>query len=237
MNNTKELKWFQILMWICIAVTVASLLGSISFELYVDNVFDREVCFEPKCMENFTKIFKDVPPIVNGVVQFLSYIFAIAGVYLALKTYVSNLDAIKTNIHLSHLNSFRSYIELEASRFETISWKSINLFKWYNLACPKSTIGDIGVSQEYMAVINQINEQILRSNKISKASNNGIAFDYQQHQGEMIKIFKKLGVNVSRMPRNNYYEVEGIVLDFIQKVNEEFFRMPESTQIHTRKYH
>ena len=52
----------------------------------------------------------------------------------------------------------------------------------------------------------------------------------------MITTLRKIGLNISRMPRNNYYEVEGVVFDFIQKVNAEFFRMNDDLKITKRLY-
>lgn len=236
MKKYKEIEIFKSFIIFFGVVTFIAFVVSVIFSFKINKVYGRDICFDGNCIKNFLTFFEQVPTVINGVVQFSSYIFAIVGVYFALKTYISNLDAIKTNIHLSHLNSFRGYIESEISRFDTISWKSINLFKWYNLAFPESTTGNINISDAYIALINEINDNISESNAEARSSDNGIAFKYLKHQDKMIITLRKIGLNISRMPRNNYYEVEGVVFDFIQKVNSEFFRMSDDLKITKRLY-
>ena len=225
-------------MFVLIVSVVLILIFCILYVLFIKGLYKKTFCFDAICIESFLDAYATIPSTINGVIQFFSYIFAIAGVYFALKTYISNLDALKTNIHLSHQNTFRSYIEMEISKFDRISGKSLNVFKWYNLAFPDSPAGNINVSQEYIAVINEINSNIKNSNDESSHSAGGVCFDYKQHQGNMIKTFNKLGIKISRMPRNNFYEIEGAVLDFIQQVNVEFFRLELMTcSITSRRYH
>lgn len=238
MKSSSDNVFFKKLMIILITSVLSIFLLCIPYVLFVKGLYNKSFCLDAECVDNFLAAYAVIPSTINAVVQFFSYIFAIAGVYFALKTYISNLDALKTNIHLSHQNTFRSYMEMEVSKFDRISGRSLNVFKWYNLAFPDSPAGNINVSQEYISVINEINSNIDDSNNESSLSADGVCFEYRKHQGKMIKTFNKLGIKTSRMPRNNFYEIEGAVLDFIQQVNLEFFRLdPKVCNMMNRRYH
>lgn len=236
MKNSEITKFKK---WIKYALAIASTLIILqaSYIAYMRDIFSLDFCLEKSCVERFVGFFDDIPSSINSLVQFLSYVFTIAGVFYALKTYISNLDAIKTNIHLSHLNSFKDYLALEISTFDgVVSIKNFNIYKWYNVAYPNSCAGSLEVSDNYGDVINELNLLIEESNRISSEARRGEKFDYTKHQGDVIKALKKIGINLPRKPRNDFYEMEGNVFDFIQKVNLEFLRIDDGGVIKARKY-
>ncbi|WP_429210080.1 retron Ec48 family effector membrane protein [Aeromonas veronii] len=227
----------SILLIIMAVSTALILIFCVLYVLFIDGLYQKSFCFDAKCIKTFLKAYEVIPTAINSVVQFFSYLFAVFGVYFALKTYISNLEALKTNIHLSHQNTFRSYIEMEIAKFDRISGKSLNLFRWYNLAFPESPSGNISVSPKYVLFIEEINRNINESNDESSTSPNGVCFDYKKHQGKMIRTLNKIGIKTNRMPRNSFYEIEGAIIDFIDQVNLEFFRMdPRTCKIASRRY-
>lgn len=189
------------------------------------------VCFEPRCIQFFMNKMVFIPSFIKDFAEFLSYIFTVFGVYIALKSYVSSTEATKASVHLMHFNSFREYIQSEIDRADYVSWKSINVVKLYNIIYDKSHEGCLTVSVSYRNLMDELNNKISESN----AKNASSLFDYKHHQTEVKKVLSKMGIEIERKPRNDFYLMEKFLFDFIDKVNSEFCRLTDK-RITTRKY-
>jgi hypothetical protein len=119
--------------------------------------------------------------------------------------------------------------------------KSFNVFKWYNSSFPNSRNGNLMVSDDYLLLVKEIDAEIKKSNDlnggVSDSENDECAvFTYQEHQSRIIKVVAKIGVKIPRLPRNDFYEVEGELFSLINKLNTEFFFCPANVSLRKRKY-
>lgn len=204
------------------------------YELYIDGMFDRELCLKPVCVANFFNSIKELVSLVDNLLKVGVGVVTIIGVYVALKNYITTVNTSRINIHLSHLNTFKEYLSHEQGNYPRISRNSINMFKIYNLIYPKSRDGDLSVGNAYLDFIGELNGKITQSNDDCKTG--GSAFDYKKHQGEMIKSLGKLGVKMERLPRNDFYLSEGDILSLINKINSEFCMLGNKYKIRKRIY-
>ena len=62
------------------------------------------------------------------------------------------------------------------------------------------------------------------------------SFRYKVHQSEMIETLKTFKISLEMHPRNEFYEIEGQVLDLIQTVNNAFAANSNLEEIADRAY-
>lgn len=192
--------------------------------LYVDSgLASRNFCFETSCVRRFFSVFDTVPALTDFLIKIFIGLATVLGVVYALDNYLNAASTSRTSVYLSHLKIFNEYVSNEVKSDSRISLKAIDTLKWYNLAFPYSRDGSLVVGQDYKNLIAEIRHMIEISN--SKITGKvAIAFDYKIHQSLMIPSLKNLGINVQRLPKNDFFEVESIVISIINKVNKELCR-------------
>ena len=220
MNSSVELHKLKKIL----VMTLFSSLGLITFFslfLYIDSgLFNADFCFSTSCFKRFFSIFHGVPTLVDFLIKIFIGLATVLGVIYALDNYLNSASTSRTNVYLSHLKIFNDYVLNEFKNDTRISIKGIDTLKWYNLAFPHSRDGSLVVGKDYKDFIAEIRRVIEISN--SKITGKiAIAFDYKNHQSQMIPNFKKIGVNIQRLPKNDFFEVESVVFSIINKVNKE----------------
>jgi hypothetical protein len=191
------------------------------FSLGKAGLFSHNICFTYQCIDTFFSTLTKVISFVEFSLKVLVSSVTIFGVYHALNNYLSSIDASRSNIHLTHLNTFKSYLISEVSSHDRLKIKSFNTFKWYNIAFPFSRNGKLGVGKNYENWINELNVEIKVSNDLVQGVTPS-GYDYKKHQGRIIKVMNKIGINCPRLPRNDFYELESEIILLIDKVNLEF---------------
>ncbi|EDM67836.1 hypothetical protein PE36_17765 [Moritella sp. PE36] len=191
------------------------------FSLGKAGLFSQNICFTYQCIDSFFSELTNVISFVDFALKVLVSSVTIFGIYHALNNYLSSIDASRSNIHLTHLNTFKDYLISEVSSHDRLNIKSFNFFKWYNIAFPLSRNGKLDIGVDYENWINELNAEIKISNDLVQGVT-ASGYDYKKHQGRMIKVMKKVGINCPRLHRNDFYELEGEVMQLINKVNMEF---------------
>jgi len=142
------------------------------------------------------------------------------GVIIALMTYYSGVKNSNNSNYTAHLTMFREFARAELSKRTAIYPEGVNLFRWYKVMFPKSTRGDISVSDDYLDVINKIKTVIDEANAFITDENKD--YKYKTHQRKMISALGDIGVRISNGPKNSFVEIEGQVLEYIDTVNLTF---------------
>lgn len=184
-------------------------------------LFSQNICFTYQCIDTFFSTLTKVISFIEFSLKVLVSAVTIFGVYHALNNYLSSIDASRSNIHLTHLNTFKNYLISEVSSHDRLKIKSFNTFKWYNIAFPFSRNGKLGVGKKYETWINELNTEIKVSNDLVQGITPS-GYDYKKHQGRIIKVMKKIGIDCPRLPKNDFYELESEIILLINKVNLEF---------------
>jgi hypothetical protein len=191
------------------------------FLLGKEGLLSQDFCWSFKCFDNALVALSGVGPLIDMLLKILVASVSIFGIYHALNNYLSSIDASRSNIHLSHLNTFKHYLISELEAHDGLKIKSFNTFKWYNMAFPESRDGNLDIGDDYKEWIDEINDKIQISNDIVNGTNPK-GFDYKEHQSRIILVLTKIGIKLPRLPRNDFYELEGEIFYLINKVNQEF---------------
>jgi hypothetical protein len=219
-------------------VSLAFLLISIiatSISLISSPNMSFSFCLKNECIETAIVLFSASIKILKGLLIVLTSIATIGGIFLALKSYINTYNNSILHNHISHLSLFKDFILGELNKRDKLHISSFDIFKWYNLIYNESKSGSMGISAKYIDAINSINVVIDSSNqKVSKATNG--SYLYKKHQNELINVMLPLGVEMSSLPRNNFYEVETQLIELISVINIEFCSDTDIPKLQKRYY-
>lgn len=216
---------------VCLLVIIITTSCSI---IYSQNV-SYSFCLTNECLEEAIILYSASIKIFKGLLIVLTTIATIGGIFLALKSYINTYSSSILHNHISHLSLFKDFILGELEKRDKLHISSFDIFKWYNLIYSNSKSGSMGISTEYTDAIKSINGVINSSNqKVSKATNG--SYIYKKHQNTLISVMLPLGIEMSSLPRNNFYEVETQLLALISVVNIEFCSDIDIVELQKRYY-
>lgn len=219
---------------------ICSVIGfSISALLYLGELYENgidKICLSSRCYNNFIERFSSSFSVLKYTVKFVVALATIGGIYIAIKSYVNSSYTSAISNHIGNFRVFKDFVENEVLKYGMISLGSVNTIFWYNSLFPKSRTGVLEVSEQYENIINSINEVIVGSNRLVTTSEKP-DFSYLVHQDNMKLALAGVGIKIDRLPRNQFYQVEGQVLDLIRVVNLEFCMLdPNLYAFSERKY-
>jgi len=217
----KEVKalsaYIKIYLWSFLVIAILFVI----FLLGKNGLYSQSFCFTFQCVDNVFVAMSSVVSLIELSLKILVASVTIFGVYHALNNYLSSIDASRSNIHLTHLNTFKNYLISEVEAHDRLKIKSFNTFKWYNIAFPLSNKGKLDIGDEYKKWIDDLNYQVKNSNNMINGTTPK-GFDYNEHQTRIILVLTKVGIKLPRLPRNDFYELESEIFYLINKVNQEF---------------
>ncbi|MGX9313645.1 retron Ec48 family effector membrane protein [Pantoea ananatis] len=226
------------LIWILYAISTLGLVISIIAFFCTgiqEHYFNLDFCFSNKCLKFAFTAFSETLTILQGTSLLLGLIASIGGIIVALLSYANSVSVSALGNHIAHFKIFQEYIFIEVNRRDRVSISSFDIFKIYNSIFDKSRTGRTSISQKYIDSINGLNDIISESNnKCSK--NNGTSYSYTQHQIGMISKLQNIGIHQTRLPRNDFYEVEGQILEIIGSINAEFCYTSNIPSLYKRNY-
>jgi len=112
-------------------------------------------------------------------------------------------------------------LNTEIEKHRRLKSGQINTYTWYNQLFPESRSGNIVPSLIYYESLEDINDEIARSNKVFSPQSQEI-LNFKHHQHRIREPFKVIGINTSTMHRSDYMEVERAALEVIEAVNAMF---------------
>jgi hypothetical protein len=223
-KNNRIYKYFTIfagtLASILTVITLVSLL-SIILTIIELELYNYSFCFTNTCLESTGKMFQATFALTTKSVVLLTSLATIGGIVFAIFSYLNVAQTNALNNHISHFKIFQDYVQAEIEKRSLLSAKHIDIFAWYNLIFEDSRSGSIDISNTYLLTIKGINESIDKSNEESSKALKG-SFRYKNHQDRMILSFSYIGIQLTRHPRNNFFEIEGDILELISITNKAF---------------
>ncbi|MFP1792704.1 retron Ec48 family effector membrane protein [Lonsdalea quercina] len=226
------------LIWSLYAITFLGIITSvvsITLTGYQEKYFNRSLCFNNTCIKTALDGFSQSFLIIQATLSILVTVATVGGIFVALLSYMNSVSVSALGNHISHFKIFQEYISFEIKKRDRLSLSSFDIFKWYNTIFNKSRSGLTLISDEYIYLIDSLNDKILISNEASENARNG-SFSYVKHQKNMISILLQFGIKTSRLPRNDFYEVEDQIIDLIQNINREFCYSKKINDITKRNY-
>lgn len=209
---------------LCVLVFVSAVIVScVAIFLYVDSgLYSYDFCFKTECVKKLFSTFSLLPDLIDFLMKIFVAIATILGVIYAFESYQNSASTSRLNVYLLHLNTFKEYLLKEVEKEPRLNSKSINVIKWYNLAFPKSRNGSLEVGAEYISMISDVILVVEESNRRIAGKEPGKLFDYKNHQEQIILKFRAFGINIQRMPKNDFFETELEVISLVNKINRDF---------------
>ncbi|WGI24250.1 retron Ec48 family effector membrane protein [Halomonas alkaliantarctica] len=209
---------------VCIFIIVFGFISSVIVFLwtfYEIEAYKLSFCLSSSCIGNFADSFEFVFIILKITGASLAGIFTLGTLGVAVSNYVTSKKAFATSNHIAHLNIFREYVSSEVYKRDLLSGKSFDALKWYNLIFNESSVGIFTISNDYYDFLKRVNKQIEFSNnlKIRKAEG---GYRYTHHQTNMIDILSCAGIQLNRLSRIDFYNVESQVFDLIDTINSSY---------------
>ena len=239
MNNIiKSNKPFVFFMYAFITTAIMGFgltLISLIWTAYVDEIYNYNLCLTNECIKYTYTLFEYSLKGFSITITLLTSIATIGGIIVALLNYVSTTNSSALNNHIAHFKIFNDYLFFEIEKRDRLNISAIDIFKVYNLIFDKSRTGIMDVSEEYRNDISSLNIEIERSNEFSQTASSE-SFRYKIHQERMINIFKKFGIELDFHPRNDFYEIEGQLLDLVSTINQAFCTESALPEIPRRQY-
>lgn len=211
------LKYIKIYLWASLVLVILFVI----FLLGKEGLYSLSFCISFQCIDTVFVAIASVISLIELLIKILVASVTIFGVYHALNNYLSSIDASRSNIHLTHLNTFKHYLISEVEAHDRLKIKSFNTFKWYNIAFPLSSKGKLDIGNDYKNWIDDLNSQVENSNNMINGTTPK-GFDYKEHQTRIILVLTKVGIKLPRLPRNDFYELEGEIFHLINKINQEY---------------
>lgn len=226
-----------------LAITLGVLLAvGIGFALTVwwstwrqPDVSALEICFTSDCVTLFKTKFAGVVDAVTATIAVLVGVATAGGIVVALMSYKESVNANALSNHIAHLTLFRAYLEKEIAKRSRLKESSIDIHAWYFSMFPRSRSGSTAISASYIDGVRGISRVVSESNARASQARTG-SFRFLQHQDELISALRALGINISRQPRMDFYEVEGEVFELIDSINVAFSYSSETGVLPLRNY-
>lgn len=222
MTDNKYFSLKKLIISFVVVVSISLIFLGVSFHLTMieKKMYGLDFCLQSECIKYMASQMEGTISLAQGLGWLITLLTGIGGAYLALKTYISGVNNSNITNHISHINMFRDFVNLEVTKRKRISPSSVDIYTWYSLIFPNSKGGDLAFCYSYIEIVNKVKAIIDEANvNISTASGDYV---YKLHQQRMIESLKILGVVVSRGPKNSYIEIEGEVLEVIDSVNSTF---------------
>ncbi|WP_217476577.1 retron Ec48 family effector membrane protein [Stutzerimonas stutzeri] len=223
------------------AVLVLSIGFAVSLTIFLatlfgEKLYDFDFCLTSSCVKFWTKKNEAVFDILFSTGNIIAVLITLGGIVVALFSYLNSVQSSKLANHLAQLTIFTEYIRCEIEKRPRITNSDVDVLKWYNILFKNSSSGSFDVSDEYQALLQQINSNIDLSNHRYE-NVDAHRYEYKHHQKTMIDIFDNFGIKMSRLPRIDFNEAESQVLDLISTANRSFCRSLESFVFKERRYH
>jgi len=212
-------------------------ISTISFvsTTFEKRIFDLPFCLQDKCVGDWLLNFKYSLSIAKATGDFLVATATAGGIVIALMSYRANVNTAALSNHIAHFSIFQSYLNNEISKRNRIASSSIDILRWYNHIFSTSQGGNTNVSVEYRRYVESLNDLISQSNEQATRAMDG-SFRYTAHQKRVKDFLRLTGIDIEFQPRNDFFEIEGQVLDLIGGVNRSFCFKKEVPEIIVRKY-
>lgn len=201
-----------------------------------DGAFSRPFCLTNECATEAANLFVQSLEILKSTVGLLSAIATVGGILVALLGYLNSASVSALGNHIAHFNVFQSFLASEIARRHLVSPASVDVYMWYRTIFHQSRSGVTAVSSRYVGLIEDIANEIERSNLQAKKAHEG-SFRYVEHQNRIIEALAGVGITLTRHPRIDFFQVERELFSLISSVNAAFCYQREARELPRVEYH
>lgn len=207
------------------------------FSMPWTDIYMLNFCTNTTCVEEFSTKYLGAFSWYGNWLSVSYNITTILGVAIAVLTYHKTKQSQAISNHFSNVELFKNYTSEEILKSEWLSIASFDLMVWYLKIYPESKLGNMQCSSEYTESINSLAKCISNSNDGTydqKKTRTG--YQFTTHQKSVNKIYRSLGIKIKETNRLSFYEIEGEILNLIDKVNKTFPNAQKFDKFPTRSY-
>lgn len=235
LDNSNLLFLFGIILATISGITICIFIISVALTIWQEDYINMDFCLSSSCVLSVKSGFLGSIYLVEQGLKLAAGVAAIFGVFIALRSYLVSVSAAALTGHIGYLRLFQDYITSEVERRDKLSLSNIDVFRWYNKIFPQSVNGNVQKpSQEYIQDLKSIENAIQATNDSLRSSSG--QYNYNHHQTQLIPLFKAIGIEVSRAPRNDFFAAEDQLLELIDSVNMTFSVTTEPLHVIHRRY-
>lgn len=217
----KIFKIFLISLFVIAVFSTIILIWSLFSTMMETKIYKLEFCLTSDCLTRAKNIYKPQIDLFFGIVSLAGSVATIGGIFVAVHTYVNNVSTNALSNHIAHLQVSQDYLVIELDKHDRLNISSIDVYGWYNAIFTESMQGNIHVSESYKESVKLVNRAILLSNQEAQSADIG-SFRYKIHQTRMTSTLNQFGIRIGFHPRNDYFEIEGQILQLITSINKAF---------------
>lgn len=202
-----------------ILIITTILISVFIFKMQHYEMFNKELCFEKKCIDSVMKIVQESWGILTSIVEVIAYTLTSFGIFFAAMSYRLSEKTSKTMSHIENFKLFDQFIKTEVENSPHLSLKSFNAGKIYKSIYPQSREGLFNVGDNFSNFIKELSAIIEAS---SNSIKNGNDFNYTNHQNKIINIFNTIGISVTNLHRMDFWYIEKDLLNVINSISSNF---------------
>lgn len=213
------------------AALVVVLLSSVTFLSvgFGDEYFSRRLCFESGCWEEFVNLFSlPIALLVNGIKLLVAY-SAIAGILVAVNTYVETRRMAVSQVHFSDAAAFKSFVNSAISKKHYLTPDKVSIETWYAMMYPGSRGGDLSLSSDYQNLLEELRAFSDKTDALILKAGRGYRHD--RYHGAVIGKLRRLGFDLSSYSRLDFFSLERESYELINDVNAAFCPEQECTRL------
>lgn len=191
----------------CIQVTAALTL------LRWDEYSAYHVCLTMDCFKEFGGLIEAQVEFVKASAATISFLVVIAGVYLALRTYLATSQVGMLGNAISHITFYERFVTSEVARRARMSPRHVNVFAIYSLMFPADHSSQRFASEAFIKAVQQVYSVVKESS--SRYESRHSVFKFDDHKRRFIEALVSVHISLEPIPRIDFLEVEDEVLDFL----------------------
>lgn len=218
-NDTRIL--FRIFFWT--ALTVAAIFLAVFITIgFADKIFQRNLCFEKECFDNFLDSFSPAFQILEGSIKYVLFVANILGVIIALNAYKENAKSNYLSTHLAHYSAFEKYILNQIESLPRIDKKTVDINFLYSYIFPESRDGKFNASVQYTTFIISLAQFIAGEEKMFHGDMATMA-PFKNHQNSTNEKLRALDIKIPLKPnKGDFFKVEHDIYHLLNNINSCF---------------
>lgn len=193
-----------------------------------------EFCVTSECFKTFYGLIQAQVEFVKAGAAVVSFCVVAAGLYLALRTYLSTSQVGMLGNAISHITFYERFVTSEIARRGRMSSRHVDVFAIYGLMFPASHSSQRFASDAFVQSVLRVYGVVSESS--SRYDSRKSVFKFDDHRRRLISALEEMHIWLEPIPRVDFLEVEDEVLDFLSMLCRVFSPPGSEVNLPVRTY-
>lgn len=218
----------SILVALCLQITlVVTMLRIPEYSAYT-------LCLTGDCFGTLGDLIGAQVEVIKAGGALVSFIVVVAGVYLAMRTYIATSQVGMLGNAIAHITFYERFVSSEILRRGRLSPRHVDVFGVYTLMFPSGNDSQRYASEAFSRAIDSVYDVVKESSRRYQSRENIFKFD--DHRRRLIDSLRSVYITLEPIPRIDFLEVEDEVLEFLSMLSRVFARPGSSIEAPVRAY-